>query len=527
MILSIEDTKPELNVAIALPLLDYCRDHWEASAYQRLLERMAIPESYFRDPHHWISYKAYIRMLEIVTEETGDPNAVFTYVRMGVKGRAMGPLRVMGMPVFSIANFYRMTVLCQRSYSRLADWKVITIKAGHARLALEYNHGYPQTRLNCDAIRGFLAGLPQWAGQPPAEVRHDECIVNGAERCVYDVVWKEPGNMTFATLLGFLCLGCFAGGLVELFVPHHITGWLAAPFTGISCLLAGVTLAVWRNLCQVQEQNKQEAEELNRALQSIHQLNDSLHTLVEKRTAELEEALAGLKSSRAKELLIERQAAIGVLASGMAHELNNPLNAVALSLQGIREDVPVNTETHDLVDSAELATRRCRRIVSELLAYSRDSDHRLADVSDIVSTVVSAFRIEQPGGVSVSLDVAAGTIPVVVDRGQLQLALMNLLNNASEAMGGQGKIMVRVWAEGGHVWIVVKDTGPGMNEEVRKRVFDPFFTTKPQGKGTGLGLAITWQLIQRCGGTIDVKSHEGQGSEFVVSLPFSREKEKV
>jgi len=526
MILSIEDARPELNVGIALPLLDYCRDHWEAAAYRRLLDRIAIPETYFRDPHNWISYRAYNRILEMVTEEAGDPDAVFKYIRSGVNGEAMGPLRVMGMPVLSIANFYRMTVLCQRSYSRLADWKVLTIKSGHACLALEYNHGFPQTRLNCDAIRGFLAGLPQWAGQPPAEVRHDECVVNGAVRCVYDIVWKEPGNMTFASFLGFLLLGGLVGGLAELFVPRQISGLLLAPIAGISCLLIGMSLTVWKHLRQVQDQNKQEAEELNRALQSIHQLNDSLHILVEKRTAELEEALASLKASRNKELMIERQAAIGVLAAGMAHELNNPLNAIALSLQGIKEDIKTGTETSELVDAAGLATRRCRRIVAELLAYSRDSEHRLADVPDIVSVAVSAFRAEQPGTLLVSLDVAPGIVPVSVDRGQLQQAIMNLLNNATEAMRGAGKIAVRVWSEGEHVMISVQDTGPGMSEEIRERVFDPFFTTKV-GKGTGLGLAITWQLIQRNGGTIDVKSLEGRGSEFVISLPFSRKKEEV
>ncbi len=522
MTLSLEDTKPELNVGIALPLLEYCKEHWESGAYARLLERCGIPDAYFRDSHNWISYKAYNRLLELVVEETGNPDSVFVAIREGVKGKAMGPLRVMGMPVLSIANFYRMTVLCQRSYSRLADWKVEAIRPGFACLALEYGHGYPQTKLNCDAIRGFLAGLPQWAGQPPAEVRHYECMVTGSARCVYEISWKEPGKFTVANLLGLLLMGGVAGGLVEMLVSEKVDAYLSAPMVALSCVLTGISLVMWRNLKQVRTQNVEEAAELNRALESIHQLNAGLHTLVEQRTAELAEALENLKASRDKELIVERHAAIGVLAAGMAHELNNPLNAVVLALQGIKEDAQAGSDSGELVDAANFATQRCRRIVADILAYARDTKYQLADVADIVSATVSEFRKEHPDGLSVELDVSRGSGAATCDHGQLQKAIMYLLNNAAEAMDGVGRIEVRVRAEPESIVISVKDSGPGMSEEVRKRVFDPFYTTKSAGKGTGLGLAITWQIVRQNHGTIEVKSGAGVGTVFEVSLPITR-----
>ena len=159
--------------------------------------------------------------------------------------------------------------------------------------------------------------------------------------------------------------------------------------------------------------------------------------------------------------------------------------------------------------------------MAELLAYSRDSNCRLADVADIVSSTVSTFQAEQSDTLTMDFDIASSLPPVSVDRGQIQQAVMNLLDNAAQAMGGKGRITVAVRCDKEYVVISVRDTGPGMNEETRKRIFDPFFTTKPRGKGLGLGLAITWQLVQRNGGTIDVNSRDGQGSEFMLRLPLS------
>jgi signal transduction histidine kinase len=460
--------------------------------------------------------------LEVVVEETGNPEAVFVAIREGVKGHAMGPLRVMGMPVLSIANFYRMTVLCQRSYSRLADWKVEAIKPGYACLALEYNHGYAQTKLNCDAIRGFLAGLPQWAGQPPAEVWHHECIVRGATRCVYEITWKEPGKLTVASLLGLLLVGGLAGGFVELFVSGTVELLLFAPMVALSCMLTGLSLIMWKNVKQVSSQNIQEAAELNRALESIHRLNDGLHTLVEHRTSELNDALESLKASREKELLVERHAAIGVLAAGMAHELNNPLNAVALALQGIKEDSQEGSETRELIEAADSATKRCRRIVADIMVYARETKFKPAAVTDIVRAAVALFRTEQAGALTVKLDIPEGIASATCDSGQLQRAIMYLLNNAGEAMNGTGQILVTLRSDATAIMITVKDSGPGLSDAVRNRVFDPFYTAKADGKGGGLGLAITWQIVRQNHGTIEVRSTVGVGTEFEVSLPLSR-----
>jgi signal transduction histidine kinase len=201
----------------------------------------------------------------------------------------------------------------------------------------------------------------------------------------------------------------------------------------------------------------------------------------------------------------------------MAHELNNPLHAVSVSVQGLKVDLQSNPEYGPFVLNIERATRRCRRIIGEILSFSRESKSVRADLHAIVDSAAETFRNEHPA-LTVELDVVAGLPEVLLDSAQIGQALMNLFMNASDAMGGTGIVRVGVAREGSSAVISVRDSGPGMTEEVKNRIFDPFFTTKQ--KGMGLGLSITWQLVQKNGGTIEVESQIGQGTTFRIRLPI-------
>jgi signal transduction histidine kinase len=249
---------------------------------------------------------------------------------------------------------------------------------------------------------------------------------------------------------------------------------------------------------------------------------------VEQRTSELaktnrclEETLAQLKESRIKELQVERQAAIGALAAGMAHEMNNPLHAVSVSVQGLKEDLQSSPEYGPFIANIERSTKRCRRIIGEILSFSRESKSSLANLPEIISAAVDTFKSEHPASLTLELQIPPDLPKILLDAAQIRQALVNLLMNASDAMGGQGLIRVGVEREASTVVISVTDSGPGMTGEVKSRIFDPFFTTKQ--KGMGLGLSITWQLVQKNGGAIEVESQVGLGTTFRIRMPIPGE----
>ena len=227
---------------------------------------------------------------------------------------------------------------------------------------------------------------------------------------------------------------------------------------------------------------------------------------------------ATLEASREREIKAQRQAAVGVLAAGMAHEINSPLNAVSLSLQSMTEKLPAETECGAELGTMSRALVRCKRIVTELLAFARnprsDPDSR---IEETVERSLTLFRREHPG-VRVEREIRRDMPRLTIDRLQMQQAILNLLVNASDAMNGTGAVRVTLARENDRIALHVVDDGPGIKEEEVSRIFDPFYSSKPSGRGMGLGLPITAEIVGRNGGRIEVV-RDGKGGHFVVSFP--------
>ncbi len=494
----------------------YFRDIMGEAAVREVVSASRMNYEYLVDDRNWMSMRYFCGLLDELVKRSGKAGAAFEAGQYGARNDCMGLVGTLTAGVSTPGAAYRFWVNSASHWNRVADWAILAMGRDHCRLSMTLHPGHMNTKNNCQVIQGILTTLPRLWNLPPARVTEKHCSCSGSTSCIYDVKWTNPASDRWPLF------GLLSGGLIGvlLFSLDKVSGSCGISFSGLG--LAIGFAAHYRLLKnRLSRQNSEQILSLENTVRQIEQLNDGLQQKVELRTTELAKALEELKASREKEVVSARQAAVGVLAAGMAHELNNPLNAVAISLQGIREDIPEGGETYELVQSADVATRRCSRIVTELLAYSRDSNYRLADVADIVSSTVSTFQSEQSDTLSMDLDIASSLPPISVDRGQIQQAVMNLLDNAAQAMDGRGRISVTVRCDKEEVVISVRDTGPGISEETRKRIFDPFFTTKPQGKGLGLGLAITWQLVQRNGGTIDVNSWDGQGSEFLIRLPLS------
>jgi signal transduction histidine kinase len=219
----------------------------------------------------------------------------------------------------------------------------------------------------------------------------------------------------------------------------------------------------------------------------------------------------------------EKMAAIGTLAGGIAHEINNPLGVILGFAQGLERRVRDGDPLRMPVTSIVRESLRCKALVQELLTFSRTSKvtDALVDVADVVrSSVVLLEARAKMQGVQLSTGVEPLLPFVKGSRTQLQQVLVNLGTNALDAMKDQGgTLSVRVAAKDGGVVLEVADTGHGIPTDIRGRVFEPFFTTKGVGEGTGLGLSLVYQIVEQHHGHVDVASSGPTGTVMRVRLP--------
>jgi signal transduction histidine kinase len=223
----------------------------------------------------------------------------------------------------------------------------------------------------------------------------------------------------------------------------------------------------------------------------------------------------------------EKLLALGQFVAGIAHELNNPLQAVIGHVDLLRASTALLPELRRDLGLVHREAERAARIVKNLLVFAGSGRLRLRPLN--VNTLVTrVLRLRTRAHRSASVDVIrqldADLPRVRADGMLLQQAFLNIILNAEQAMGGPGRLTVGSLVDlpNGRVSVVVEDTGPGLTEAVRARLFEPFFTTKEVGKGTGLGLAIAFGIVRAHDGTIEADNHPGGGARFVVSLPVAR-----
>ena len=222
----------------------------------------------------------------------------------------------------------------------------------------------------------------------------------------------------------------------------------------------------------------------------------------------------------------EKMASLGILTSGVAHELNNPLNNISTSVQILLEEL----EDADLKYKKELLTQteeqihRARDIVRALLEFSRERSFKRKKVKlvDLVENTLKLIKGEIPTHVQLTVAIPAD-IQGEMDPRRIEQVLINLILNGIQAMEDRGILSINACAaesEAGF-YFEVSDTGKGIPPQDLGKIFDPFFTTKDVGKGSGLGLSVSHGIIKQHGGRIEVKSEVGQGSHFTVFLPFA------
>ena len=225
--------------------------------------------------------------------------------------------------------------------------------------------------------------------------------------------------------------------------------------------------------------------------------------------------------------LIQSQkiASIGRMAAGVAHEINNPLSAILLYAEMLKESLKGQSEFGKDLQEIIDQTLRCKKIVSDLLEFSRKSAGKTASFSleDLLNKCLELLVHKTYfQDIEVTTDIAAGMPNTIGDMSQLQQVFTNLFINAADAMGGKGKLNIEARFDEDRSLFAIKvsDTGPGIPENLRDKVFDIFFTTKPVGKGTGLGLSISQNIIKIHGGHLYFECPPEGGTTFTIELPL-------
>jgi PAS domain S-box-containing protein len=225
----------------------------------------------------------------------------------------------------------------------------------------------------------------------------------------------------------------------------------------------------------------------------------------------------------------DKLSSIGLLAAGVAHEINTPLAVISSYAQMLSKQLKGDARLGPVLDKITKQSFRAAEIANGLLNFSRTSttEFRETDLNQVIRDTLSLLEHQfMKAGITVDLDLAAELPPIHGNAGKLQQVFLNLLLNAKEAMPGGGTLRVATMANG-HVEAVVADSGTGIAPEYLKRIYDPFFTTKTTPKpgdrrGTGLGLAVSYGIIQEHAGKIHVESAVGAGTTFHLEFPLLR-----
>lgn len=352
---------------------------------------------------------------------------------------------------------------------------------------------------------------------------------------------------------------------------NNFTAYIMPLGSALEVVLLSFALADRINILKM-EKEKEQAERLEVMKENetlIREQNTLLEKKVKIRTDELESALRNLQNTQSQMVSQEKMASLGQLTAGIAHEINNPINFVSSNIMPLKRDIKDimevidfyrNTglkefteeskkEAKDLEEDLELdyvldevdqllkgmedGARRTVEIVKGLRLFSRvdEQDVKKVDLHDGINSTIILLNSSIPGKIRIVREF--NELPMVEClAGKINQVFMNIINNAVHALADHmdkikdPHITIRTKSYLEYVTVEIEDNGPGMPDTVKERIFEPFFTTKAVGKGTGLGLSIVYSIIENHKGTLEVKTTQGEGTTFIITLPVNQSTQK-
>ena len=328
-------------------------------------------------------------------------------------------------------------------------------------------------------------------------------------------------QMMISGVVSVVALSFLLGLLLTRFVNRPIDRLLAATKKAAQGNLdQAVSIRSHDELGELSGSFNNMISQLKRSRDDIEEWTQTLEHRVQERTRELQQVQDQL-------IHAGKMAALGELAAGVAHEINNPLTGVltfsSLILKKMEDTHPWKKDLETIVQQ----TSRCRNIVKGLLDFARQRkpDKKLWDVHTLLEKTLSLVEKQAPfQNIQIRKEFKPEIPQLLIDGDQIQQVFMNILLNAADAMAANGgRLTIRTDLNDSTAEIAFTDTGVGIAKEHLPRLFDPFFTTKQTGKGTGLGLAISYGIVQSHNGDIKVESEVGKGSTFRIKLPIASE----
>lgn len=341
--------------------------------------------------------------------------------------------------------------------------------------------------------------------------------VGTLERPFLDSLWRS-----LFVFLGIAVLGVVLVNLIAITVARKIS----QPIRALAQAAQQVAQGDYTSKVPVTSADEVGylAESFNTMTSELEQTHQELREWAENMERKVDERTAELKAMQAHLIRTEKMAAIGKLAAGVAHEINNPLTGVLTNSSLMLQDLPPDDPRREDLQTIVNETLRCRKIVKGLLDFARQTTPQKQElrINQVIEDVLSLVRNQASfRDLKITLNLNPSLPTVMADNDQMRQVVLNIVLNAAEAMprGGELRIQSDLDRESKNVVVRLSDTGPGIPDDIKERLFEPFFTTKKSG--TGLGLAIAYGIVERHKGTLELESAPGRGTTFIITLPVS------
>ncbi len=494
--------KADINVRAIRTMYRYLEHELSREDAEKFLRAVGLGAAYLENENNWVDYRLYMKAWQAVGEQTSDP-AIGTKIGHFVISRqnlgSIWPLlRAAGLLGGGTAAAYRFIPRVTNQFSRAGRFTVESSSRRGVRLSWKQAPGYAFHPVQCEYRRGLLTAGPRLADLPPAAVSDARCIGRGDGECLYEVRFiadRATAGRRWGAILG-------ASGAAAMLLAGG--GWELAALLFIAAGAVGYA-----------------RDSANQLAFNTSVISGQLEELVEAKLR-LQEDYDTLQRTQQQLREKERLASLGELSARVAHELRNPLGIIKGSAQVLADPskpIAVRSEmTSFILEEAD----RMNAAITNFLVFARPkgSQRTPADVGALIERLLLEWSARGEGAAEVRFSQRGGPARVLVDPHQLHQVLLNLLLNASEAVGGKGTIEIEAERQADGLRLAVIDDGPGFSEEAQDRAFEPFFTTKRYG--TGLGLTNVKQMIEANGGEVEVGPRvEGRGARVSLRLEIA------